>query len=200
MIISSIRSLRAIITVCRRCLPASAAPTALMMRIPPSRAAASNSRVKRSGLRRRWRRLNDRLAGIKTPELAALDRKIESLKQATHPLAALSPSNGYHSAISPSREVTKWVQVDLGREVPIDRVRLWPARPTDFPDTPGFGFPLRFKIEASNDVAFGRATVLMDSLAADYANPGNAPVDLSGKGVTATICSRHRHPALETTG
>ena len=35
----------------------------------------------------------------------------------------------------------KWVQVDLGRAVALDEIRLIPARPTDFPDTPGFGFP-----------------------------------------------------------
>ena len=35
---------------------------------------------------------------------------------------------------------------------PIDEVRLIPARPTDFADTPGFGFPVRFRVEASDDV------------------------------------------------
>ena len=37
-------------------------------------------------------------------------------------------------------DVTKWVQVDLGREVPLDEVRLFPARPTDFADAPGSGW------------------------------------------------------------
>ena len=40
--------------------------------------------------------------------------------------------------------------------VALDAVRLVPARPTDFPDTPGFGFPVRFRIEASDDPTFAQ--------------------------------------------
>ena len=39
--------------------------------------------------------------------------------------------------------------LDLGRAREIDAVRLYPARPYDWqPDTPGFLFPVRFKVEA----------------------------------------------------
>ncbi len=54
-----------------------------------------------------------------------------------------SPTNGYHSAIYPGPDALAWVQLDLGEVVPIDEIRLIPARPTDFADTPGFGFPVR---------------------------------------------------------
>jgi len=55
--------------------------------------------------------------------------------------AAPSPSNGYHSGIEAKPDTEKWVQIDLGRSLPIETIRLLPARPTDFADTPGFGFP-----------------------------------------------------------
>jgi hypothetical protein len=75
--------------------------------------------------------------------------------------------------------VTKWVQVDLGRSVALDEIRLVPARPTDFPDTPGFGFPLRFKVEIAEDAQFTNAQVIADHTGTDYKNPGDAPIILS---------------------
>ena len=49
------------------------------------------------------------------------------------------------------------MQVDLGSSVPIDEIRLIPARPTDFPDTPGFGFPARYRVELSDSPGLRRA-------------------------------------------
>src|SRR5262249_33602926 len=86
-----------------------------------------------------------------------------------------SPSNGYHSGIEPKPDVTKWVQVDLGQSVPIDEIRLLPARPTDYPDSPGFGFPKRFQVAVSDDPAFHQPAVTADHTAADYPNPGDQP-------------------------
>jgi hypothetical protein len=61
-------------------------------------------------------------------------------------------------------EATAWVQVDLGRAVPIEEIRLVPARPGDFPDTPGFGFPRRFRVEVSDDPGFApeRTTTVVE--------------------------------------
>src|SRR5207244_11687408 len=86
-----------------------------------------------------------------------------------------SPTNGYHSEIASIPDELKWVEVDLKEALPIDEVRLIPARPTDFPDTPGFGFPLRFRVEAHIDSSGGRRT-LLDQCAADFPNPGAAPL------------------------
>jgi hypothetical protein len=60
-----------------------------------------------------------------------------------------SPTNGYLSVQEPQPDTTKWVQVDIGEPVPIDDVRLFPARPQDFADTPGNGFPVHFEVIAS---------------------------------------------------
>ncbi|WP_395142616.1 DUF1549 domain-containing protein, partial [Armatimonas sp.] len=82
-----------------------------------------------------------------------------------------SPSNGYHSAIEKAAETEKWVQIDLGKPQPLDTLRLLPARPTDFPDTPGFGFPVRFKIEVDG-------AVIDDKTGADFPSPGVTPYEL----------------------
>ncbi len=86
--------------------------------------------------------------------------------------------NGYHSQIATSADTLKWVAIDLGRPEAFDAVRLFPGRPYDWqPDTPGFLFPLRFKIEAASHADFSDAQVLLDHTADDEPNPGtNAPL------------------------
>jgi signal transduction histidine kinase len=95
----------------------------------------------------------------------------------------LQPTNGYHGAIEMAANVTQWVQVDLGKVVPIDHVVLMPARPVDFPDTIGFGFPVRFKVEVAEDETMDRARVLADFTAADFPNPGDRELVLGADDV-----------------
>lgn len=94
----------------------------------------------------------------------------------------LSRSNGYLARHESSPDVSKWVQVDLGGEWPVDEVRLFPARPTDFADAPGSGFPHRFRVEAAMDASFTRSRVLYDTGPNDFITPGENPVSLSGDG------------------
>jgi len=143
----------------------------------------------RKALEARQGHLKVALAKITNPELASLDQEITNLnaRLGGEPAAKSkekSPSNGYHSNIEPKPDVTKWVQVDIGRAVALEDIRLVPARPTDFPDTPGFGFPLRFKVELSDNPAFTNALTLADHTAADFKNPGDTPVVFSLAGAT----------------
>ncbi|MBI1901124.1 MAG: DUF1553 domain-containing protein [Planctomycetia bacterium] len=117
-------------------------------------------------------------------ELARLDGAIEKSERELAALPAdvkASSSNGYHSAIMPTADEAKWVQVDLGKGVAVDEVRLIPARPTDFRDAPGFGFPVRYKVEVSDDPQFATAVVLVDRTQEDVENPGDVPVAFDGK-------------------
>jgi alpha-L-rhamnosidase len=88
----------------------------------------------------------------------------------------VTPHNGYHSAIAPKADATKWVAIDLGQTQTIDAVQLHPARPFDFADTPGFLFPVRFKIEASQKADFSDAKVVLDLTNADVPNPKTKPL------------------------
>ena len=83
-----------------------------------------------------------------------------------------TPHNGYHSVLAPSADVTKWVGIDLGSVQKVDAVRLHPARPFDFTDTPGFLFPVRFRIEVADKPDFADARVVVDQTAQDVPNPG----------------------------
>ena len=152
----------------------------------------------KKSLEARHQELKSELATITSPEIAALDRQLDELnaklRSGGNPSTEKkSPSNGYHSNIEAKPDVTKWVQVDLHRTIALDEIRLVPARPTDFPDTPGFGFPLRFKVEVALDERFTNAIVIADHAREDFRNPGDAPVALVGH-----ASSQSRASSIET--
>ena len=85
---------------------------------------------------------------------------------------------GYHGSVTTGEYDVKWVQVDLGRELPIESVRLHPM----FHDNrAGFGFPVRFKVEASSTPGFENPIVIADRTSTDFPNPGTKPVSFDGK-------------------
>ncbi len=92
----------------------------------------------------------------------------------------VAANNGFHSGISNSAEDQKWVCMDLGTEKLVDSVALHPACPFDFsPKTEGFLFPVRFRIELSNDSEFRERELVVDKTAEDFPNPKDAPAKFS---------------------
>lgn len=94
----------------------------------------------------------------------------------------IEANNGFHGAEADREDDRQWVQIDLGASAPLDEFRLYPARPFDFADTPGFLFPVRFKIEASDDPDFAAPRLVVDATENDYPNPGDRPVTLPASG------------------
>ncbi len=92
-----------------------------------------------------------------------------------------STSQGYHAAEASAADQAKWVQVDLGKPVAVDAVTL---HPMNHAGRPGFGFPLRFTITASDDPSFASSTVIADQSQADYPNPGHRAVRFKAESVT----------------
>lgn len=93
-----------------------------------------------------------------------------------------TPRLGWHSEISASADVERWVQVDLGSSTDIRRIVLWPAHETfaGHPG-PGFCFPLRFSILASDDPDFAEGVSRVFELSdADLPGPGDAPFIAKG--------------------
>lgn len=100
--------------------------------------------------------------------------------------ATPSPSNGYHSDEHERRQdAAKWVQVDLGKPRPLEEIRLVPSRPRDWALVSGFGFPLRFRVEACEEPAFTRPTLLRAEDTHDFRNPGENFFSVPADGVTA---------------
>jgi len=121
------------------------------------------------------------------PTLAGRDQQIATAKAALAALPAPpqksgSPTNGYHSGIEATPDIVKWVQIDLGQSRPLDTIRLLPARPTDFADTPGFGFPVRYRVEICEEPTFAHPVSIEDQTAADIADPGDRPVLIAAGG------------------
>ncbi len=127
-----------------------------------------------------------RLDSLSSPKIDELNTEIAALQEQIKALrAAESPSNGYHSLIAAEPDTTKWVQVDLGEPMPLDAIRLVPALPTDFRLAPGFGFPVRFKLEASADPAFSSSIVLLDQTETDHPARTDEPFRLELKAIEA---------------
>jgi mono/diheme cytochrome c family protein len=115
-----------------------------------------------------------------------------------------SPTDGYQSEVVTNAYAEKWVQLDLGKTVPIDHVAVMPARARELPDESGYGFPVRFRIETSNDPRFKVSEMLADRTTYDVDNPGRSPMSFptepkSGRYVriTATQLWKEREKGTE---
>ncbi|WP_153556508.1 DUF1553 domain-containing protein [Roseimaritima sediminicola] len=125
--------------------------------------------------------LRQRASGRIAAELTTLDEAIAKAKQDN-----FGPAFGYHSSIAPEQTATKWVQIDLGQPQPLRQIVLHPCKDDFNGIGAGFGFPMRFRVQASNDEDFrdsAAVTTIADQTAADFANPGLAEVvyDVDGQ-------------------
>ena len=101
--------------------------------------------------------------------LKEIDRLIAELEQP----GQRHPAFGYHSEIEPREDAVKWVQVDLGKPVAIERIEIIPAHDDYNGIGAGFGFPVRYRVEVSDRDRFDElAVTVADHTAADLANPG----------------------------
>ncbi len=118
------------------------------------------------------------------PELAVIDARIAELSQRQKPQDR--PEYGYHSELVTDQDTTKWVQVELGESQPIAHVFIVGCNDSFANIGAGFGFPVRFKIEASDDPEFKSGVfTITDQTAADYKNPGVTPQGFAAKDVKA---------------
>lgn len=93
---------------------------------------------------------------------------------------ASAGGNGYHSQYGAGSDDAKWVQIDLGKSAAFSSVVLYPARPYNFQrDEPGFGFPVRYRIDVSDDADFRSSRTISDRTADEQPNPGAESVKIS---------------------
>ena len=110
-------------------------------------------------------------------EYTALTKKIESDSKANATNPNKGAEFGYHSEISQQQDALKWVQIDLGKITEIDRVSLVPCYDDFNSIGAGFGFPIRFRVESSDDPSFQKGVKELivggeDSSDSDHKNPG----------------------------
>jgi hypothetical protein len=122
------------------------------------------------------KKLDEEATRLGGEALRELDRQIAAATSAKPNKAAF----GYHSQISLKQDAEKWVQVDLGAARELDRIVLAGCH-DDFNNIgAGFGFPVRYRIEAANDPAFAEQTwLILDRDSEDVENPGIEPQDIA---------------------
>lgn len=115
---------------------------------------------------------------------SGIDRRIAELKE-KHGATDLRPQYGYHSQIVKTPDEAKWVQLDLGKSVPVAEIRLRPAYDDYAGIGAGFGFPVRYRVEVADDAEFKTGVQLLrDASDRDQTNPRTAPVAIPAEGRT----------------
>jgi Protein of unknown function (DUF1553)/Protein of unknown function (DUF1549) len=144
-------------------------------------------------LQKSRKRFTEALAAAEAPlikkageALNSLDQRIEHASKSEAPLNP-GLEFGYHSALSPVQDAVKWVQVDLGRCAEISRIVLKPCYDDFAQIGRGFGFPVRFKIEVSDDPTFKEGVSLLGpkyeaTFQHDCPNPGLHPFEATTAG------------------
>ena len=103
-----------------------------------------------AALAARRQELDEKILALGGPALADLDKRIAALEKGGKPGEAV----GYHSNIEKKQDLAKWVQVDLGRPIVLGSVVLHPCQDDFNGIGEGFGFPVRFKVEVSDEAEF----------------------------------------------
>ena len=137
------------------------------------------------------------LAALEAPWRAAAGPALAELDRSLAEASARGPNlrRGYHSTPAADPDTVKWVQVDLGASVEIDRIWLQPASDPFNGIGDGFGFPVRFKVEVSDDPEFRTGVKLAwirydATFMADFPNPGLTPFSTGG-GKDDGLAGRH---------
>ena len=118
--------------------------------------------------------------------LSQLRTQIKELEESPAAKLKTVPEHGYHSQIVKRPNVVKWAQIELPATEAIAAVELIGCHDDYAGIGAGFGFPVRFKVEASNDAAFKDGVhSIADFTKSDFANPGVTPVRLDARGIQA---------------
>jgi hypothetical protein len=144
---------------------------------------AADLESKQGELLARKRSLDAEVTRLGGAELAEIDRKLAAA--ATPAKAVERPEFGYHSQIEKAQDRVKWVQVDLGKSVAIDHITYVGCHDTFNNIGAGFGFPVRYEIEISDDAEFKTGILVVDHTKSDVPNPGVSPQTVPVGGKTA---------------
>jgi cytochrome c553 len=145
---------------------------------PAVRAAHAAVTTRKASLEKRQKELEAEITKAAGPRLAELNKAIAAKPAAKggNPGDAF----GYHSAVAPSPDEAKWLQLDLGQEHDLREIVLYPCYDDFNSIGAGFGFPRRYRVEVSNDPAFAAdATVVSAHDTSDAPAPGTVPQRLA---------------------
>jgi signal transduction histidine kinase len=135
--------------------------------------------------------LGEKVVRFLSPEMRRMKAEAQALRD---DLRTLPPAPerqttarlGYHSGYSKAQDTVEWVDMDLKETHRIDAIVLI-GTPSDSGGAAeaGYGFPLRFRIEISEEGNDAERVVVADQTQADFPNPGALPVYLPVPGLRA---------------
>lgn len=129
---------------------------------------------------------DEKVAKLAGPKLMELNEQIAVFSAPKPVDPAQAAAFGYHSQLEATQDNAKWVQVDLGQPTGLSRVILHPCKDDFNQIGEGFGFPVRFRVEISNNAEFTKdVTVIGDYTDADFPNPQLTPLELTVGGRSA---------------
>ena len=152
--------------------------------LPPEEERRKNEVTARiNTLKQEQEKLTTQIKRLVSAKTSGLDRRIAELKEKYGTGSGLQPQYGYHSQITKNPDEEKWVQLDLGRPRGATGVRIMPAYDDYNNIGAGFGFPLRYRVEVSNDPAFKTdVRLLSDAAGKDQPNPKKQTLKIDGDG------------------
>lgn len=108
-------------------------------------------------------KLDEQLGPKEIQEIALLEKDQNNIKRKIQSLKVPpSPTYGYHSKIEEDPDHVKWIQLDLGKSYDLEQIVLVPGYKGEGLFMPGYGFPLRFKVELSNVPNFDVKKTVID--------------------------------------
>ncbi|MFK7909863.1 MAG: ATP-binding protein [Akkermansiaceae bacterium] len=122
------------------------------------------------------------VARLLSPDLRAIEKRLGELNGELEKLPQLlttpfAERYGYRSATLRDQETPQSVQLDLGRQLKIDRIVAVPAHIPKFgKQGEGYGFPLRFRIEVASNSEMKGAVTVVDRTQKNVENPGRYPL------------------------
>lgn len=93
----------------------------------------------------------------------------------------------YASKVAYRPAAVTWLQIDLRDSRTIDSLRIYPAFTGGDAHANGYGFPARFRIEASDHPSFARSKILVDCTASDFPEPYDQIIEFT----TASVSGRY---------
>ena len=91
-------------------------------------------------------------------------------------------TRNYATPAVTNNDTVCWVQVDLQRSLPVEKIKLFPIVKWDWikPISNTEGFPARFKVETSDDPEFRTANLIADQTGADFPNTEDVVISFPG--------------------
>ncbi|MHA6483249.1 GH39 family glycosyl hydrolase [Paenibacillus sp. strain BS8-2] len=94
----------------------------------------------------------------------------------------IKTGTGYHSKQGVTdQNTTQWAVIDLEEQEDVTKIIMYPSK---IQANGQYRFPVRFRIDVSNDPEFGTYTTVVDQSQEDYVDPQDQPVtfDVQGQG------------------